>query len=180
MQNISYEQKIEFVFVKRLPESWTAIERCLLRAQHVYRDQKTCFVIERSCPALAHRILWWIAASEQVAWQVLQDVLCYCRACMYFRRTTWHGIASRSLQSKGINTYLRKGRVSTSNPLSKWSKSIQKYLRGRPKRHLWHRRAQNKPGKAKRDRNRIYRSRRPWKQMSTWKQHIKDIHIVFV
>ena len=46
MQNESYEQKIEFVFVKRLPESWTAIERCLLRAQHVYRDGRTCSVIE--------------------------------------------------------------------------------------------------------------------------------------
>ena len=84
MQNISYEQKIEFVVVKRLPESWTAIERCLLRAQHVYRDPRACFVIERSGPAIAYRILWRIAASEQVACQVLLDVLRYCRACMYF------------------------------------------------------------------------------------------------
>ena len=45
-ERISHEHKIEFVFVKRLRESWTAIEGCLLRAQHVYRDQRTCSVIE--------------------------------------------------------------------------------------------------------------------------------------
>ena len=35
-----------FLFVKRLHESWTTIEGCLLRAQHVYRDQRTWSLIE--------------------------------------------------------------------------------------------------------------------------------------
>ena len=37
---VSYDQNIEFIFVKRPPVSWTAIDGCLLRAQHVFRDQE--------------------------------------------------------------------------------------------------------------------------------------------
>ena len=74
MQNISYEQKIEFVFVKRLPESWTAIERCLLRAQHVYRDQRTCSVIEdRALPVQT--------ASYGELQRLSKGHVTYCRMC---------------------------------------------------------------------------------------------------
>ena len=53
-QNISYEQKVKLVFVRRLRESWTADERCTLSAQSVCRIQKTRSGIERSCPAIAN------------------------------------------------------------------------------------------------------------------------------
>ena len=46
----TYPMKTRCVFfVKRLHESWTAIEGCLLRA-HVYRDQRTSSVFSLDMP----------------------------------------------------------------------------------------------------------------------------------